>query len=69
MSLKACSCGSGLAREAVNDARGIFVAFVCDECREERLNGYRPEIFDTSTVQAVDNPNYEASEPIEPENH
>ena len=59
MSLKACSCGSGLARDEINDARGIFVAYVCDECRDERLNGYRPEIFE--------NPNYEADEPIEPE--
>jgi len=40
-----CSCGSGQYREPVHDARGIFVAYVCDACRDQRLQGYRPEIF------------------------
>ena len=61
MSLKACSCGSGLARDAIHDARGIFVAYACDGCREERLGRYRPEIFE--------DPNYAADEPIEPEEY
>ena len=56
---KPCPCGSGELREEVHDARGIFVAFVCDRCRAERLRGYRREIFT--------DPSYEASEPIEPE--
>lgn len=54
-----CSCGSGLPREAVYDARNIFVAYVCDECRKKRLAGYRPEIFD--------DPRYEADEDIDGE--
>ena len=56
-----CNCGSGEYREEVCDARGIFVAYVCDQCRDERLAGFRSEIF-------VD-PHYEASEPIEPEEY
>lgn len=52
-----CSCGSGLPREAVYDARNIFVAYVCDECRDRRLSGFRTEIFD--------DPNYECDEPID----
>jgi hypothetical protein len=40
-----CNCGSGLPSEWVSDARGIPVARVCDECRDKRLAGYRPEIF------------------------
>lgn len=41
------------------DARGIEVARVCDECEAEKLKGYRPEV--------LTDPNYEANEPIEPE--
>ena len=54
-----CSCGSGQYREEVCDARGIFVAYVCDACRAERLAGYRPEIFTDAA--------YECDEPIDPE--
>jgi hypothetical protein len=42
-----------------HDARGIFLCYVCPECETEKLAKYRPEIFS--------NPNYEADEPIEPE--
>ena len=54
-----CPCGSGEYPDAISDARGIFVAYVCDKCRQEKLKGYRPEIFTDG--------NYEADEPIEPE--
>ena len=54
-----CPCGSGEWPEAVHDARGIFVAYVCnDACRKERLRGYREDIFTDS--------NYWHDEPIEP---
>lgn len=43
-----CPCGSGEYPEAIYDARGIFVAYVCDECKKEKLAGYRPEIFQDS---------------------
>lgn len=55
--LKECPCGSGEWPEAVHDARGIFVAFVCSECRAEKLKGYRPDIFtdgDYWTDEAID---------------
>ena len=34
-------------------------AYVCDDCRKEKLKGYRPEIFTDG--------DYECDEPIEPE--
>ena len=43
----------------VNDARGIPIGRVCEKCEEEVLSRYRPEV--------LTNPNYEANEPIEPE--
>jgi hypothetical protein len=57
--VKPCPCGSGEPREEVCDARGIFVAFVCDHCRERRLAGFRPEILTDS--------NYECDEPVDPD--
>lgn len=52
-----CPCGSGLTSRWVNDARGIPLARCCDECRKEKLAGFRAEVFT--------NPFYEADEPIE----
>lgn len=57
--IRLCPCGSGEYPEDVYDARGIYVACVCDKCRKERLRGYRLEIFDDS--------DYECDEPIEPD--
>jgi hypothetical protein len=37
MSLRECPCGSGEFPEAEYDAQGIFLCYVCDECREEKL--------------------------------
>ena len=54
-----CSCGSGEHQEAEYDARGIFLTYACDRCRKERLSQYRPEV--------LSDPNYQADEPIEPE--
>ena len=50
---------SGLWMEDACDARGIYIAKVCDQCRDEKLPGYRPEV--------LTDPNYHADEPIEPE--
>jgi hypothetical protein len=55
--LTKCTCGSGEFPEAIYDARGIFVAYVCDKCRKSRLSGFRPEIFTNSQ--------YECDEPID----
>ncbi len=42
-----------------NDARGIPLARVCEKCEDSKLSHYRPEV--------LTNPNYEANEPIEPD--
>jgi hypothetical protein len=55
--MKPCPCGSGLPREALYDARGIFCAFVCAQCETRKRAGFRPDIF-------TDN-NYWHDEPID----
>ena len=52
-----CPCGSGEFPELETDARGIYLGYMCDKCRKERLRGYRPDV--------LTNPNYETDEPIE----
>lgn len=52
-----CTCGSGLPRRSLLDARGIFCDFVCDVCEERKRAKYRPDIFT--------DPNYWTYEPIE----
>lgn len=54
-----CHCDSGEECEEISDARGIYVATVCDQCRERKLSGFRQSIFA--------DPGYDADEPIEPE--
>jgi hypothetical protein len=54
-----CSCGSGLTKYALYDARGAFCTYVCTECEEKREKEFRPEIFT--------NANYYTDEPIEEE--
>ena len=41
------------------DARGIYLATVCEKCVDEKLSHYRPEVLTDS--------NYWASEDIEPD--
>lgn len=54
MTLRECPCGSGDWPEAVHDARGIFVSYVCDKCRRDKLKSYRPEIFTNPRYYAPD---------------
>ena len=54
-----CPCGSQKDSWWLRDARGIECCRVCEDCEEERMKQYRPEIFT--------DPSYEAEEPIEPE--
>jgi len=54
-----CSCGSGLEKYPLEDARGIFVAYVCEKCENKVKAGYRSDIFEDG--------NYHADEQIEPE--
>jgi len=56
---KPCTCGSGIPRRALHDARGIFVDYVCSSCEHDKRKRYRKEIF-------ID-PNYTAEEQIEPD--
>lgn len=53
--VKLCPCGSGLHDEEVYDGYGIYLCRVCDNCKDERLKGYRSDIFE----------NYETDEQIE----
>ena len=41
------------------DARGIYLAKVCDKCVKEKLAGYRRDV--------LTDPSYEADEQIEPD--
>jgi hypothetical protein len=52
-----CPCGSGQPKEAEHDARGIFLCYVCDRCRREKLSHYRSDV--------LSDPNYWHDEPIE----
>jgi hypothetical protein len=54
-----CSCGSGKFQTPVYDARSIFLTYVCEQCRERKLAGFRSDI--------LTDPNYPTTEPIEPE--
>jgi len=56
-----CNCGSGKDSWWENDARGIPLARVCEDCKQQKLSGFRPEVLSDS--------NYEAYEPIEPEDY
>jgi hypothetical protein len=60
-SLPKCQCGSGLAAPQRLDARGIFITYACDKCWREKAKGYRTEV--------LEDPNYLAEEPIEPEDY
>jgi hypothetical protein len=40
-----CACGSLLPRRELADARGIFCAYVCDECEAEKRAAFRSDIF------------------------
>ncbi len=54
-----CNCGSGQHSWWEHDARGIPLCKVCSLCRKKKLSIYRPEVLKDS--------DYEADEPIEPE--
>jgi hypothetical protein len=56
-----CPCGSGLESEWHHDARGIELFRGCAKCSPAKLRRYRPEV--------LTDPNYEADEPIEPEDY
>ncbi len=58
-----CSCGSGLIPNWEYDGNHIPLCKVCDECRDERLSKYRPEIISSQYSQE------QVLEPIESEDY
>jgi hypothetical protein len=60
MPIKTCMrCNNGKPRRALNDARGIFCSYVCEDCEKAVRAKYRPDIFK--------NPHYWTHEPIDEE--
>ena len=57
MRSSACICGSGKDRSPQHDARGIFLTYTCDDCHNEKMRRYRPDV--------LRNPVYETDEPID----
>ena len=57
LTLRTCNCGSGLEKYALNDARGIFCTYACEDCEKEKMKEFRPEVFSDM--------NYEHDEPID----
>lgn len=56
-----CPCGSGLPSSWQRDARGIELCRTCERCHDEKMSRYRADVLSDS--------NYEADEPIEPEEY
>lgn len=54
-----CPCGSGKLSWWENDARGIPLDRVCDDCVDEKLSRYRPEVLTDG--------NYYCDEPVDEE--
>ena len=46
--IRYCNCGSRKIPEELNDARGIYIAKVCEDCVEEVKSKYDPAIFTNS---------------------
>lgn len=42
---KVCPCGSGLERDELTDAAGIFCCFTCAKCEREKRAKFNPAIF------------------------
>lgn len=49
--LQECTCGSGLVRSGLYDARGFFCAYICENCEEEKKAKFRSEIFTNSQYE------------------
>jgi len=50
-----CSCGSGEHKYPLLDGHGIFLTYGCEQCEEEKLSHYRPDIME----------DYDCDEPID----
>jgi len=49
-----CTCGSDKPAWREYDAQGIYLCRVCDDCVQEKLAGYRPEILTGYSQADVD---------------
>lgn len=47
-----CRCGSGKDSYWVNDARGIPLGRMCEDCEQERLSKFRPDVLTDSNYWA-----------------
>lgn len=54
-----CDCGSGKLKIARYDGYKIFLCYACDNCWEQKIKTYRPDIMEC----------YPCDEPIEPEEY
>lgn len=53
--VRLCNCGSGKYPEDIHDGHGIFLCRVCDDCKAQRLKGYRSDIFENyDTDEQID---------------
>ena len=59
MSTRPCPCGSGKPSLWQSDARGIPLARTCDDCHDEKMTRYRPEVLTDA--------GYWADEPVDAE--
>ena len=50
-----CSCGSGKCKFPTKDGYGIFLGYMCEDCEEERMDGFRNDIMEQ----------YKCDEPLE----
>lgn len=56
-----CPCQSGKDSYWQHDARGIPLCRTCNDCHDEKMVKYRPEV--------LDDPEYWADEPIDEEEY
>jgi hypothetical protein len=57
--IRLCPCGSGKESKWQFDARGIELCRTCENCHDKQMSKYRKDV--------LEDPNYWADEPIEPE--
>lgn len=53
-SVKPCPCGSGKESQWECDGNGIPLCRTCDDCHEQKMSRYRPEILRPYTQADVD---------------
>ncbi len=56
MTLRKCTCGSGLQPEEQYDGYNIFLCYTCEKCYTSKMKGYRSDIRER----------YDIDEQIEP---